>query len=193
MNKVLLTSSEYIKSHTGLNDNTYDKMILPALERVQDIELCEVLGDCMVKALQEKVDEGVIGNSDNTLYNALLSQYVQPFLAYAVMSNIVLELGQVMGNGGVDTLTDEHRQSLTFEERGQLQDYWKRHADSYKGKLQAFCKEHFNELPELKSCSCYNQHANLESSASTSIWLGGARGKRVRIYPSENSKCNCSL
>lgn len=174
---VLLTSSDYVKSHTALNDNTYDKMILPALERAQDIDLKEMLGDCMVASLAGKVSDETISDPSNTIYKQLLDDYVQPFLAYTCVSNVVLELGQLMGNGGIDTVTDEHRQSLSMEERATLQDYWKHHADSYARKLQEFCKKNRSALPELSGCDWCGGAADLNSAASTSIWLGGARGK----------------
>lgn len=178
---ILLSSTEYIKAHTALNDNTYDKMLVPALERAQDIDLTEVLGECLVTSLQQKVGDGTISDTANALYKVLLDNYVQPFLAYTAVSNIVLEIGQVMGNGGVDTLTDEHRQSLTFDERGQLKDYWKHHADSYRLRMQNFVKNNRTGFPELSaSCAPCGQGANLESAATTTIWLGGARGKMYK-------------
>ncbi len=175
---ILLTSTAYIKAHTALNDNTYDKMIVPALERAQDLDLVECLGECLVHSLQGKVEDGSINDPAQTLYKVLLDNYVQPFLAYTAVSNIVLEIGQVMGNGGVDTLTDEHRQSLTFDERGQLKDYWKHHADSYRMRMQNFLKNNRGGFPELNAgCTPCGINGNLDSAASTTVWLGGARGK----------------
>lgn len=175
---ILLVSSDYIKAHSGLNDNTYDKMVLPALERAQDLDLCEILGECLVKSLQQKVSDGTISDPSNVLYKVLLDNYVAPFLTYTVLSNITLELGQVMGNGGIDTITDEHRQSLSFDERGQLKDYWKHHADGYCLKMQKWLKNNRTAFPELTGCTC-ESGANLRSAASTGIWLGGRRGKIV--------------
>ena len=174
----LLTSSDYIKAHSSLNDNTYDKHILPALERAQDLDLCEVLGECLVASLQSKVEDGSIEDAANGIYKILLDRYVQPFLTYTTLSNIVIELGQVMGNGGVDVLTDEHRTSLSFDERGQMKDYWKHHADAYRLKMQNWLKENRTLFPELGGCSCQGG-GDLHSAASTSIWLGGARGRII--------------
>lgn len=174
---ILLTSTQYIKSHSGLNDNTYDKMIIPALERAQDIELCEVLGECMVRSLQDKIETDTIGDAGNVAYKELLDKYVQPFLCYTTLSNITLEIGQVMGNAGINTISDEHRQTLSFEERGQMKDYWKHHADGYRLKMQVFLKDNLSAFPELKGC-CPGG-AELDSAASTSIWLGGLRGKKI--------------
>lgn len=173
---ILLTSSDYIKAHSGLNNNTYDKMILPALERAQDIELTEILGECLVQSLQEKVGDGSIEQPENALYKVLIDNYIQQYLTYVVLSNLTLELGQVMGNGGIDYLTDEHRQSLTFDERGQVKDYWKHQADGYCNKMQKFLKNNSTAFPELAGCSC-STGPTLNSSASSGIWLGGPRGK----------------
>ena len=172
---VLLTSSDYIKSHSGLNDNTYDKMIVPALERAQDISLEEALGKCLVTALKNKVSDGSIATPENILYKTLLDDYVQPFLTYTVLANITLELGQVMGNGGIDFLTDDHRTSLSFDERGQYKDYWLHCADAYKVKMMNFLKENCNALPEFQSCCKKDEGI----SAACSIFLGGKGGSFV--------------
>lgn len=178
MAKVLLTSSGYVKNHSGLNDNTYDKMIIPALERAQDISLCEALGECMVEALEDMVDDGSISESANYQYKMLLDKYIQPFLAYQTLAFITLELGQVMGNGGVDVVTDEHRSSLSQDERNQVSSYWQRHADAYLGKMQRWLrKQNVSLFPELKGCGLCSDGATLDSAAKTSIFLGGKRGK----------------
>lgn len=176
---ILLTSTQYIKAHSGLNDNTYDKMIVPALTRAQDLDLTECLGECLVASLQDKVDTGAINESGNTLYKVLLDNYVQPFLTYTVLGNITLEIGQVIGNGGIDTVTDEHRQSLSFDERGQIKDYWLHHADAYRKRMQNFLKNNRTAFPELSGCGSCEDGANLQSAAGSSIWLGGARGKII--------------
>ena len=176
---ILLTSTEYVKSHTALNDNTYDKMIVPALERAQDIDLCEVLGECLVEALQDMVENGSISDAANEAYKKLLDRYVQPFLCYTVLANIILEIGQVMGNGGVDTVDDEHRQTLSMDDRGQLQDYWMKSADAYRGKMQRYVKRNRGLYPEL-NCGACEEGPHLDSAASTTIWLGGSRGRIIR-------------
>lgn len=169
---ILLTSTEYIKAHTALNDNTYDKMLVPALERAQDIDLCGCLGECLVSSLQDKVGTGTIDDSGNTLYKVLLDNYVQPFLCYTVLAAVTLELGQVMGNGGIDTVTDEHRQTLSFDERGQYKDYWLHHADAYRLKMTKFLKNNCSGIPEYTAC-CKDK----DESAACTIWLGGSRGR----------------
>jgi hypothetical protein len=176
---ILLTSTEYIKAHSGLNDNTYDKMIVPALTRAQDLDLTECLGECLVASLQTKVGDGTISDSGNTLYKVLLDNYVQPFLCYTTIGNLTLEIGQVMGNGGIDTVTDEHRQSLSFDERGQIKDYWLHHADAYRQRMQKFLKNNRSAFPELSGCGSCDEGANLQSAAGPSIWLGGARGRII--------------
>lgn len=178
---ILLTSTDYIKNHSGLNDNTFDKMIVPALERAQDLDLTECLGECLVSSLQSKIETQSIDAPENALYKVLLDNYIQPFLTYTVISNVTLELGQVIGNGGIDYLTDEHRQSLSFDERGQIKDYWKNHADAYRKRMQNFLKNNRSGFPELNSgCSPCGEGGNLESASGTGLWLGGARGKILK-------------
>ena len=172
---VLLTSSDYIKAHSGLNDNTYDKMIQPALERAQEISLSGAIGDCLVTSLQNKISDGSISSQGNVLYKLLLDNYIQPYLTYTVLANVTLELGQVAGNGGVDFLTDEHRQSLSFDERNRYKDYWLHHAEAYKLKMLKFLKNNRGAFPEFDEC-CKDKD---ETSEACSNFLGGIRGKII--------------
>ena len=96
---ILLTSSDYIKAHSGLNDNTYDKMILPALERAQDIDLTEILGECLVKSLQEKVQDGTISAPANALYKVLLDNYVLDFLLKTLDKTLAQDLRHPSDHG----------------------------------------------------------------------------------------------
>ena len=172
---ILLTSTEYIKAHSGLNDNTYDKMLNPAIVRAQDLDLTEALGDCLVAALQDKVSSGDINLAENALYKVLLDNYVQPFLTYTALGNITLEIGQVMGNGGIDFLTDDHRTSLSFDERSQVKDYWLHHADAYKLRMLKFLRNNSSAFPEWTAC-CKSKD---DLSSACSVWFGGTRGKII--------------
>lgn len=167
MEKILLTSADYIKNHTALNFNTFDKMVMPAIERAQDINLSEAIGDNLVKSIQTKIKDNTLQNYEE--YKTLLNEYVQPYLCYQVVSNIILELGNSIGNSGIDIITDEHKSDIGFENKRQLSDYWQKQADAYCGKMIAFLQQ-----SQIKEYCCKKN-----SSATTTIFLGGARGKRL--------------
>lgn len=179
MAKVLLTSAEYIKAQTEITDNADDAKILPAIRKCQDIELQSVIGSGLLNKLQTLIDDSEMGFAENAHYKELLDDYIQPYLAYLVVSNLTLTLGQKIGNIGVVENTDEHSISLSLNDRGQLRNYYKNIADSYCDLLQRYLCKNRSHFPELNACGDINVKPNLSTSAESSIWLGGDRG-RVR-------------
>jgi hypothetical protein len=71
-------------------------------------------------------------------------------------------------------------QSVSFDEVQIVADYYRSRADYYKNSLQEWLRYNQDKFPELSARTQNQTTANLRSSATTSIWLGGARGKRIR-------------
>ena len=105
-NDILLTSEAYIRSQTPLDDNITGKLLLPAIKLAQDIELTEALGEKLVDSIKIKVDEDTIGDTANTMYSVLLEDYIQPFLCYQALGNLVFLGGTKTANIGTVETTD---------------------------------------------------------------------------------------
>ena len=52
--QTLLISVDTIKTNTNISDNLEDKVLYPAIQRAQDIELQSVIGTDLYRALQTK-------------------------------------------------------------------------------------------------------------------------------------------
>lgn len=182
MSKVLLTSAAYIKEQTEITDNMEDSKLLPAIRKSQDIELQYVIGSSLLSKLQELIENGTISNPDKSYYKTLLDEYIQPYLAYLVVSEMCLVAGQKIGNFGVVTTSDEHAQSMEMSDRMQLKEYYKNIANSYLDLLQRYITKFHTQFPELNKVDILRIKANLKSSAETSIWLGGKKNPSKR-YP----------
>ena len=105
-NDILLTSEAYIRSQTPLDDNITGKLLLPAIKLAMDIELTEALGENLVDSLKMMVYDETINESGNTMYLTLLDEYVQPFLCYQALGNIVFLGGTKTANIGTVETTD---------------------------------------------------------------------------------------
>jgi hypothetical protein len=101
-------------------------------------------------------------------------------MTYATLAYVTMKTSYKISNIGVARTTDENVQSVTFDEVQKVADYYRSRADYYKNSLQEWLVYHQNELPELSARTQNQTKANLHSSATTSIWLGGARGKIIR-------------
>jgi len=179
MNKVLVTSEDYIKTNSNLNDNVFGDYLLPAIRTAQDIVLQQTLGSCLYNAILGMIDDGSITASTNTEYKTLLDDYVQDFMTFQVITDLIPIIGVKLGNIGVVISNDEHVQNLSESERNDIKQYYQYKADFYTRRLQKFLLENKELFPELDECTCSQIKANLDSAASTGLWLGGLRGYKI--------------
>lgn len=162
-----------------MNDNVWGDYLLPAIRTAQEIELQQILGSCLYNALIGMVDDGSITATTNTAYKTLLDDYVQDFMMYQVITDLIPIIGVKLANIGVVISNDEHVQNLTEEERNNLKQYYQYKADWYCRRLQEFLVQNKEGFAELDACTCEHLKSNLDSAASTGLWLGGYRGKRI--------------
>lgn len=175
MLKVLLCSEDYIKSNSALNDNLWGKFLLPAILEAQNINLQIYLGECLYKTILGMVADGSITASTNESYKTLLEDYIQPYLLYQVQANIIPTINVKLGNIGSVISNDEHISTLSQANIELVQSDFQHKADFYAQRMLNFILNHSSEF-NLDECACRSLRAHLDSSASTTIWLGGYQG-----------------
>lgn len=179
MNKVLLVSEDYIKTYSNLNENVWGDYLLPAIREAQNIGLQSILGSCLYNALLGMVDDGSITDLENVAYKTLLDDYIQDYLMYQAITDLVPIIGVKMANLGVAISNDERIVNLTEDERNNIKQYYQIRTDWYCRRLQEFILENKDAYKELDECQCSKIKANLDSAASTGLWLGGFRGRKI--------------
>lgn len=176
INNVLLCSEDYIKTNSNLGDNVWGKFLLPAIREAQEIRLQAVIGTNLYQSLISKVADGSIAGQ----YKDLLDFYVQPVLLYQVLSDVIDILDIKLVNLGTVRSRDEYVDNISDEERARLKQNYEYKADWYVRRLQQFLLENQKAFVELDECACDAIKKNLDSAASTGLWLGGYRGKIMK-------------
>lgn len=173
--EILLSSEAFVKEVTSASDNLSGKYILPSLREAQEIGLKGILGDCLLAKLKEMVKTG-------TLFGAYkrLVDHCQYYLAYQTIVEVTNKVSYKIGNFGVTKTTDENLQVATQDEIAKMQYYYQSKADACCLDLQNFILENKADYPELSECACRRIEANLHSAATCGIFLGGARGRKIR-------------
>jgi len=174
-----IISPDFIKSMSNISDNTSDKYLLPAIREAQDIDFRNIVGYAMLEKIKELIQNNAIEESGNKHYKDLLetSKY---FLTYATMVHLVMKTSFKIANMGVVRTSDENVTSASFSDIKSVSDYYRSRADFYKHSLQEYLCYNRHLLPELDEEMYNHAKANLRSAATTSIWLGGLRGKKYR-------------
>ncbi len=179
MVRVLLCSVNFIKNATNISDNISGKLIEPAIFEAQNEGLRTVLGDRLVDKLETLVENNTINNTENVVYKNLLDK-IQYYLAYTAMSNICLLTSVKIDNAGLEQVSDEHMEPLDIRDSFSLSDFYQRKADYLCHQIQNYVLNHREDYPELTQEDCHSIKANLFSSATTGLWLGGVRGTQWR-------------
>lgn len=175
MTKILLISEDFLKTNSSLNANTFGSYILPSIREAQDINLQSIVGKTLYETLLDMVGSGSITADTNVAYKALLDDFIQPYLLYQVQANLIPLINIKMGNIGSVVNNDEHIQTLSQGNVDLVQHYFQEKADFYCRRLQESLLNN-PDAYELDACSCDAIRANLQSAASTGLWLGGLRG-----------------
>lgn len=177
MTKILLISEDYIKTNSGLNDNVWGNYLMPAIREAQDIKLQQILGTSLYETILEQVKNGAIKNDHFKPYKALLDDYIQPYLMYQTISDLVPIIGVKLTNIGVVVSNDEHLTNLTQGERELVQTYYGQRAEFYGKRLQNFLIDNRVNYKELAICE--DIKPTLDSVAETGLFLGGVRGRKL--------------
>lgn len=177
MTDVLLLSEKSLKERTNIDDNFTGKLLTPAIQNAQEVELRSILGDALIDKLKMLVADDEIEQEENIAYKDLIDK-AQNFLAYSAVAEIIMLTACKISPAGNEVVDDERMTHLSINDSYNLQSYYQHKADSYCKMLQNFILQHRAAYPELTENCCNAIKANLHSSASTGIWLGGVRGGR---------------
>lgn len=169
----LISSEVRVKADTSMSDNVAGKYLLPALRDAQEIWLRGILGDTLLDKIKTLIQARALSG---TPYEELVAR-CQHALSMQAMVEIGHRLSYKYNNAGVTRTTDENLQAASEVEVARSSDYWQTKADSDRRQIQNYLLNNSAAFPELTQGECHRIHADLMSSASCGIFLGGARGK----------------
>ena len=150
---VLFISEDYIKSESMLDDNVSGKYLLTAIKLAQDIELRSVIGKCLLETLQQKIFDREIDAIENGDYKDLLDVYIQPFLLYQVLSEIIIPTTYKMSNFGLMRSDDEKDYSVDNGQVNLIREFYMDKANVYKKRLQNYLCNNNSAVYRLKICT----------------------------------------
>ena len=96
------------------------------------------------------------------------------------MANICMLTAVKVSPAGLEQVSDEHMEPLDMDDSFRLRSFYQMKADYLCHQLQNYVLNNRTAYPELKECDCRMIKANLFSSATTGLWLGGVRAKTTR-------------
>lgn len=173
-----ITSESYIKNSTPIFDGIAGKYMESAIREAQEISVKNVIGSRLLARLKELGLAGTLTSDGNELYKELIDR-LQPVMAWLVCAKLTRITSAKVTNKGVVRTSDERVDNMTFDEVIKVENSYQAKADFYTFEVQKFLLHNRASFPELTECDCAAIRANLRSSASCGLWLGGVRGKII--------------
>lgn len=178
MTNVLFISEDFLKTNSGLNDNLFGKSLLPAIRESQEVYLQQIIGSTLYKKLIELVDEETIGNVENALYKELLDEYIRSYMLYQTIVQVIPVTNVKLSNYGTTLSDDQYLVNLSQGDAELIEKHYSILADFYARRLQEFILNHCEGL-KVDVCTCDGIRANLKNAATTGVFLGGIRGRKL--------------
>lgn len=177
MTDILLISEDYFKTNSSIDSNIYGKYLMSSIREAQDLCLQTIIGTNLYNTILSMVENSTITDSENKAYKTLLDDFIQPYILYATIVNLMPIISTKIANIGTVITNDEHVVSLSKNERDNLINYYQYRADFYARQMQNYLLKNYSLYKELCTNDIAKIKHNLTSSASCSIWLGGRRNK----------------
>lgn len=139
----LLISEAYIKKYGTIEDNVDPKLISSTTIMVQDQQLQQILGT----DLYNEICTQVIANTLSSLNRTLLVDYIQDFLACAIMAEGCMIFLYRFSNKGPVTSNSENDFPISQEQVSVIENKWYKRSDFYSRRLKEFLLAHLNDYP----------------------------------------------
>ena len=171
---VLFLAPTTVKKNTIIGEEVNEDMIRVAVRQAQDIDLQKIIGSCLMRRLQELIQEDEIGLEANAPYKVLLDEYIIPYMEALVVSNIAFDLSYKYRNKGVITTGDDRINNVLYDDVARLTQKHKVNAEAYKDYLCKFLETNGSDYPELTCGDCSNalETKDTKRTAPVPFYLG---------------------
>lgn len=146
--KAALITMAILKDSTVLNDNVDENILMVGLELAQEIHLQQIIGGNLYNTLIDKVVNGI------TDYNELITDYIQPFLKFQVLSETIIPLTFKFKTKGVVTNGDYNNgvSPISMKDATQMVNYYTDRATFFGNRLTDYLTRNRSQYPEYGGC-----------------------------------------
>lgn len=167
---VYFLSEDKIKEY--LNDNIQSEQINNAIELTQTIYLKQIIGDSLYKKLEVLISGGDLIRPENEKYKTLLDEYIQPYLIYQSISDLVVPLSYKLGNVGLFQNYGENINSQGMSDIKFIESHWRNKASFFETRLTTYLKGNTSYFKEYNTCSDITPSRS-SATSQTGLYLGG--------------------
>lgn len=167
MATVNLISTKTLRDEYLVDDNLDEKYYISLIKKCQDFIIKPLLGE----DLYDEIINQIINNNLTDVNEKLIDNYIQPTIAYYVMSEVVYSTAYKLKNSGIET-GDQYR----FSELVKISNKYKNDSNEYQQILRDYVIDNgIQILPE-------------KNTINYGIYLGKTFHKDYHNMPDKNKK-----
>lgn len=140
---------EYLKSHTVINSNVADELLLNCIFEAQSIHIQQLIGTDLYNKLANLVQTNTVNDPANADYKVLLDEYVCPTTAYWAVVECIPSMAMKIVNKGVERQNSEWSTPSAINEIEYLRDDWRNKAEFFSQRLTNYLLQNRRLYPEL--------------------------------------------
>ena len=141
--KTYLINLETLKNDYTFDDNISDKYVKPNIIKCQDFIIRPLLGEIKWAEIILEIENKNI----STLNDELIKDYLQPIIAYYVMSEVVYATAYKLKNEGVDGV-DEKSFASRFNELVRISKKYLIDSEQYQSRLKQWMRLYTPLVPD---------------------------------------------
>ena len=171
-NRVLMVSTEYLKSRSPLFENVNDKTLREAIYESQRMYIEPILGSALYNDLIKQIE----GSKLKPDYEILLEDYIQQALKFYAIQEASPFIANAYTPTGVKKLTQDSSVEISQVELKALRTRWASRAHFWAKKVILYLKSESNlgKFPEYqKSKDRLDTVIPIGTSYKTALYLGG--------------------
>lgn len=145
-----IITSQNLKDQSLVDQNVADFYCNQAIKISQDINLQQLIGENLYRAILAKI----VGNTLTGKYKELVENYIYDYLYLDATSEIQIPLAFKNRNAGIVRTTDDNVESAAMEQVQYLKQYYRDRANFYAIGIKNFIEKNKTSFPEYESEDC---------------------------------------
>lgn len=172
--RILLVSEQTIKQNSIITDNCDGMYLTPVIQLAQDQRLQPLIGTPLYDKLRELIANDDIEKPQFSQYKSLLDDYIEPFMLWAVTSEIQIPIHWKVRNAGVVTNNDQHFEASYMNNDHYLKEYYADKMNFYGIRLSSYLAANSDIYPEYYQWRSIADMPSNKDAYNTGIYLGNS-------------------
>lgn len=186
MANVKFIGTSYLKTHTTIQENVDDNILVPFIEKAQDLHIQQALGSSFYNHLKNAITGSTLTSAETTL----IREYIQPALCEWTLYEVLPHIQYKLTNKSVSQQSSEFSQPSTLEDIKYLRNTVRDMAEFFLKRLNKQLCDYPNLYPAFLNPTTPENLARNGKSYFGGIHIPKRGPSGIRTYDDPSDDCN---